>query len=287
MKIIKNTDYNYPKSLLNIKKPPSKLYVEGNDKLLNNTSLAIVGSRKCSEYGIKYAKEFAKTIADNNITIVSGLASGIDSVAHFTATNTIGNTIAVVGCGLNYVYPEENKELFDEILKNNGCIISEYEPDTEVNMSNFPKRNRIISGLSKGVLVIEAGYRSGSTITARYGFEQNKKVFCLPRNIGEKNGIGSNELIKKGAILVTSPEDILEEFGIANTHKEEYAEKEENRKIKKEYKTIFDLILYTPTNIQYISKKSGLKISEVNEKLTILELEGQIKSLPGNNYVRI
>ena len=239
MKIIKNTDNNYPKRLLEIKNPPPKLYVEGNDKILNNTSLAIVGSRKCTEYGIKYTKEFTKTLVEYNLTIISGLANGIDTIAHQETIECKGKTIAVLGCGFNNIYPEENKELYENILKNDGCVISEYEPNKKVDMRNFPKRNRIISALSIGVLVIEAGYRSGSTITGRYGFEQNKKVFCLPRDIDITNGIGTNELIQKGAILVTKPEEILEELQIANFSKEEnYIEESKNNKIKKEYKEI-------------------------------------------------
>lgn len=168
MNILKITDTKYPKRLLDIKNPPKQLYVKGNVELLNNDSLAIVGSRKCTSYGIKYAKEFASKISKNNITIVSGLAIGIDAVAHDFSKNFKGKTIAVVGCGLDKIYPEENTELFKQILENEGCIISEYPPDEEVNMKNFPKRNRIISGISKGILVVEATFRSGSTITARY-----------------------------------------------------------------------------------------------------------------------
>lgn len=167
MKIIKITDSKYPKRLLEIKNPPKQLYVKGNDELLNNDSLAIVGSRKCTSYGIKYTKEFASEISKNNITIISGLALGIDTVAHEFSKDFKGKTIAVVGCGLDKIYPEENKELFKQILENDGCIISEYPPGTEINTKNFPRRNRIISGISMGVLVIEAACKSGSTITAR------------------------------------------------------------------------------------------------------------------------
>ena len=220
MKIIEKEDENYPKQLLKIKQPPEKLYILGDEKLLQNLSLAIVGSRSCSEYGIKHTKEFAKEIAEAGITVISGLALGIDTVAHEVAQNCKGKTIAVVGCGFDYIYPEENKELFCSILTNGGCIISEYEPNEPIDMRNFPKRNRIISGLSDGVLVVEAGYKSGSGITGRLALEQNKKVFCLPRNIGESKGIGTNELIQKGAKLVIKPQDILQEFGVKNKEQE-------------------------------------------------------------------
>lgn len=298
MKIIDITNSEYPKQLLKIKNPPNKLYVEGNEKLLNNISIAIVGSRNCSEYGVEQAKRFSKIIASNNITVISGLAIGIDTVAHETAKQYNGNTIAVLGSGLKKIFPEENKKLFKDILESNGCIISEYDPNEDVNMENFPKRNRIISGISTGVLVIEAAFRSGSTITAKYGFEQDKKVFCIPRDIGVSNGVGSNNLIKKGAILVTNPEEILNELNIKYEtnnikleSKEIIEQNEEYRKveveIEKEYEDIDKLISYTPQNIQQISIKSGLEISDINQKLTILELKGLIKSLPGNNYVRV
>lgn len=298
MKIIDITDSEYPKQLLKIKNPPNKLYVEGNKKLLNNISIAIVGSRNCSEYGVEQTKRFSKIIASNNITVISGLAIGIDTVAHETAKQYNGNTIAVLGSGLKKIFPEENKKLFKDILESNGCIISEYDPNEDVNMENFPKRNRIISGISTGVLVIEAAFRSGSTITAKYGFEQDKKVFCIPRDIGVSNGVGSNNLIKKGAILVTNPEEILNELNIKYEtsnikleSKEIIEQNEEYRKveveIEKEYEDIDKLISYTPQNIQQISIKSGLEISDINQKLTILELKGLIKSLPGNNYVRV
>jgi len=185
------------------------------------------------------------------------------------------------------MYPKENEKLFQEILKKGGCIISEYPPDEKINMKNFPKRNRIISGISNGVLVIEAGYRSGSTITGKYGLEQEKNVFCLPRDIGVSKGIGTNELIKNGAKLVTSPQDILKEFGIECTKKKNIIEtKIEMIKIPNEYQNIYQIITYTPQNIQNLARKSGLKIAEITQKLIMMELQGYIKSMPGNYYIR-
>lgn len=289
MKIIKITDCEYPKRLLDIKNPPKELYVEGDEKLLNNKSIAIVGSRNCTEYGVKYTRKFAKELAEDNITIISGLAIGIDSIAHENAKDCKGKTIAVLGSGLKHIYPEENKELFKDILKNGGCVISEYDPEVEVNMKNFPKRNRIISGIAEGILVIEAGYRSGSTITGKYGLEQNKKVFCLPRDIGISKGLGTNELIQKGAKLVMSTNDILQELEIGNIKKEKEvipeAEKEIN--VGEEYQEIYNLLSFTPKDIQYLSVKSGLEISQINQKITMLELQGYIKSLPGNQYIKM
>ncbi len=288
MEVIEKGDKSYPKGLLNESKPPKKLYLEGNIDLLNKDSLAIVGSRKCTEYGVKYAKEFAKEISQKDIAIISGFATGIDSVAHEVASRYKGNTIAVMGAGFNNIYPEENKELLKQLLKNGGLIISEYPPEKEVDMKNFPKRNRIISGLAKGVLVIEAGHRSGSTITARNALKQDKTVFCLPRNIGESKGVGTNELIKQGAILVTSPDDILREFNIISRKERFNTLKEEQVvKIKEEYLGLYNFITYIPINIEILVKKTGISISEINQKLTLMELEGYIKSMPGNNYVRL
>lgn len=286
IKIIDKYCSDYPKNLKNISNSPDKLYVIGNEKLLNNRSIAIVGSRKCSEYGVKYAKKFAKEISKEGITVVSGLALGIDSVAHEFSKGEEGKTIAVVGCGLNHIYPEENKELFFSILKSDGCIVSEYEPDSEIDMKNFPKRNRIISGISDGVLVVEASYKSGSSITGRLGLQQNKKVFCIPRGLEDSKGKGTNDLIQKGAKLVTSASDIFMEYENWNINYE--IEKEPNISIKKEakkhvpneYMHIYQLISYTPQNIQYFAVKSGMKIAEVTQKLIMLELQGYIKSMP-------
>lgn len=286
IKIIDKNCSDYPKNLKSISNSPDKLYVIGNEKLLNNRSIAIVGSRKCSEYGVKYAKKFAKEISNEGITVVSGLALGIDSVAHEFSKGEKGKTIAVVGCGLNHIYPEENKELFFSILKNDGCIVSEYEPDAEIDMKNFPKRNRIISGISDGVLVVEASYKSGSTITGRIGLQQNKKVFCIPRGLEDSKGKGTNDLIQKGAKLVTSAYDIFMEYENWNINYE--IEKETNISINKEakkhvpneYMHIYQLISYTPQNIQYFAVKSGMKIAEVTQKLIMLELQGYIKSMP-------
>lgn len=187
----------YPRKLLKLKSPPLNLYVEGNFELLNKEIIAIVGSRNCSEYGWKQAKKFSTALSQNGICIISGLAIGIDSISHISAMNNAGKTIAVLGAGFNNIYPKENKELFNKILENNGCVISEYPPEEKVNTKNFPRRNEIISALAFGVLVIEAGYRSGSTITANFAFKQGKKVFAIPSNIDSKLGIGTNSLIQK------------------------------------------------------------------------------------------
>lgn len=290
MKKVKIGDEDYPKKFLQLKKPPKTIWVEGDTSLLEKLALAIVGSRKSTLYGEKIAKLFATQISKQGITIVSGLALGIDTVAHIYSKNSLGNTIAVIGSGLNQIYPEENRELAKEIIDGGGCLLSEYEPDEKVNMKNFPKRNRLICALSEGIFVVEADYRSGSKLTGNLGLKYGKKVFCMPRNIGELRGWGTNLLIQEGAKLVLSPGDILEEYGIKYDKKEELEqiyEKKKKIKIKPEYKDLYNLITEKPIEINELAKRSKLDISELNQKITMMEIEGYIESLPGNEYKRV
>ena len=284
IKIIKIKDVNYPEHLLKIKKPPEQLYVLGNETLLNKQSIAIIGSRDCTEYGYEQAKKFAKELARENICIVSGMAIGIDSAAHIGAKSELGKTIAVLGSGFNHIFPKENEELFHEIIEEGGCIISEYEPDTEPNSKRFPIRNRIISGLSNGVLVVEAKDRSGSGITARLAKEQNKKVYCIPSNIDSKNGVGTGRLIQEGAKLVLSPQDILIEFGISI--EENKSTEEKNINVDKQYKAVYETLTQIPMNVNEICKRTGKNIIEVNTTLTMLELQGIIKQVGVNEFVK-
>jgi len=202
-------DEEYPVNLKQIYDPPIAIYIKGNKSILNKTSIAIVGSRICSNYGANIAHKFAYDLSKNNIIIVSGLAKGIDSNAHKGTLSANKSTIAVVGCGLDIIYPNENKELFFNIIKNNGAIVSEYIVGIKPEKENFPARNRIISGLSEGVLIIEAREKSGALITADFALEQGKEVYAVPGNINSYNSQGTNELIKQGAKLVTSVEDML------------------------------------------------------------------------------
>lgn len=317
---IEETDNLYPKQLLKIKKHPPKLYVTGNPEILNNKCIAIVGTRDSTEYGKYYAKEFAKEISRLGITVVSGLAIGIDSVCHQSSMSELGKTIAVIGSGLNNIYPEENIELAKQIIENGGAIISEYPPDVEADVSKFPIRNRIIAGLSKGVLVIEAKFRSGSSNTATHAFMQDKKVFCIPGRLGEKTGVGTNNLIKKGAYLVTNVNEILKELQedlyITNkierfkenftkyidcktknfndkrvketkvNCKQEASVKEKRENIDAKYQPIYNLLEKKPMDKNEISRILDINISDLNTKLTMMEIEGYIESMPGN-YIKI
>ena len=203
---------NYPQKLKLIENPPLILYALGNIKLIQKRNIAIVGSRKCSKSGMTIAKAFSYLLAKNDFVITSGLAEGIDASAHIGCMMANGNTIAVVGTGLDIIYPKENKELFNSILQNKGLIISEFPIGTKPEKFNFPKRNRIISALSDGILVVEAAKRSGALITVDFGLEQGKNIYAIPGNILNSASQGTNELIKDGAKMVTDIWDILEDF---------------------------------------------------------------------------
>lgn len=234
--IIHIYEENYPQILKEIYDPPISLYIKGNKKILNNKNIGIVGCRECTDYGKKSAKYFAYNLAKENINIVSGLAKGVDSYAHLGCLSTYkknqncgkiysncgennyncgkqnsncGKTIAVVGNGLDMVYPKENIEIANEIMKSGGAIISEYPCGTKPDKMNFPARNRIISGISSGIIVVEAKEKSGTLITVDFALEQGRDVFVVPGNINSINSVGTNELIKQGAKTVTVYTDIL------------------------------------------------------------------------------
>ena len=289
----------YPKQLLKLKRPPKILYAVGNIDLLQQKSIAVVGSRKCTKYGIGQTKKFAGVLSKTGITIISGLAEGIDTVAHEYSMKNEGKTIAVLASGFNHIFPEANKELFNQIIKNNSCIISEYPPNTNVNMKNFPIRNRIIAALSTGVLVIEAKYRSGSTITGRDALMLENPVFCIPNKIGEINGVGTNNLIKSGANLVTDVNDILSKIGEEILDKDKIKEinklidsqedqisKENNIykpiNIDKQYMEIYECLIEKPLNIEELTRITNKSIVELNQKITIMEIEGLIETCPGS-----
>lgn len=287
IKIIKKDDKDYPNKLLKIKDAPDQLYVLGDVSLLNKKSLAIIGSRDCTEYGYRQAIRFSKEVAQQDICIVSGMAIGIDSAAHIGAKSECGKTVAVLGGGFNNIFPKENEELFYEILEEGGCIISEYPPDAEADSENFPRRNRIVSGLSEGVLVVEARYRSGTSITARFAKQQGKKIFCIPSNVDSTTGYGTGTLIKEGAKLVLSPQDILDEFGINSDSEDILEEEKQDIEIDEEYKAVYDVLSKIPINTNEICKRVNKSIGEVNVILTMLELQGVIKQVGVNEFIRV
>jgi len=216
------------------------------------------------------------------ITIVSGMARGIDSQAHIGAIEARGKTIAVLGSGFNHIFP--SKKVYKQILKNGGAVITEYEENVKVFSQGFRDRNRIVAGLSVGTLVIEAKEKSGTGITAEYVRKYGRELFCIPHLIGDKSGVGTNRLLKKGAKLVTSVEDLTKYFN--NVKVIEKQEPEMQIEIPEEYKKIYEAISTNPINADEIAKKVKKSISEVNTILTMLELEGFIESTPGNHFKR-
>lgn len=205
-------DKDYPKRLSKIYNPPKKLYVLGNEEILNNFAIGIVGTRNASQYGKEITKSLAYGLAKRGIVIVSGMARGIDTSAHIGAILAKGKTIAVLGGGFNHIYPKENIGLFNKIIDSGGAVVTEYAEEILPIATNFPKRNRIISGLSQGIVVTEAGENSGSLITADLALNEGRDVFAVPGNVLSKTSKGTNNLIKQGAKLVENIFDILEEY---------------------------------------------------------------------------
>lgn len=238
-----------------------------------------MGSRDCTQYGKKYAFDFAKELSKNNICVVSGLAMGIDAEAHLGALSQKGSTIAVIGSGFEHIFPEEHTNLYNQIIRCGGCIVSEYEPSRKADLTTFPQRNRIISGLAMGTLVVEAGYRSGSSITAKYTIEAQKPLFCIPSNIDSKQGVGTNRLLKQGAILITSPEDILDFYILPE-------EQEKEIEMPEQYQKIYRYLQYEPININEISRKADINMQELNSILSLMEIDGYVKSMPGNSICK-
>lgn len=284
---IKHNDF--PEKLKNIKKSPQKLYTIGNIELLYEDSFAIVGTRKPTEYGVRISKEFANEFALRNIPIVSGMAEGIDEISHKIAIENQSGTIAVLGSGFyEFLNNKEKYKIFYEIIENGGLVISEYDLTVEKRKENFPNRNRIIAGLSEGVLVIEAGFRSGSSITARYAKEYGKRVFAVPGRIGDKMSVGTNNLIKKGAILSTSAEELLTNYPqFANKKRKTIHKKskiKENIKIKEEWKEIIDILEDKILSIEELQFKTGKSIRELMKDLSEMEIYGIIKQEIGTGY---
>lgn len=283
IKVIKIGDKGYPESLLELKDPPKQLYVLGDETLLNKKSIAIIGSRDCTEYGYRQAIRFAKELSQNNICVVSGMAIGIDSAAHIGAKDEQGKTIAVLGSGFNHIFPEENKELFKNILERGGCIISEYGPDIEYKSDYFPERNRIVSALSSGLLVVEARHRSGTSITAKHAKKLGKNIYCIPTNLEETTGVGTGRLIQNGAKLVLKPEDILVDLGF-NIEEEELNDIE--IEVEEQYKPVYEVLTKIPMNVNDIVKKSRKSMIEVNSALTMLELQDLVKQTGIGEFIK-
>jgi DNA processing protein len=281
IKEISIEDKNYPKLLKKIKDPPKILYYLGEIRSKENC-FAIVGTRRFSPYGKQVALEIAGDLAEAGLTIVSGLAPGIDTFAHSACIERKKRTIAILGTGLDEksIYPKSNLKLAKKILEFEGCLISEYPPGTSGAKFTFPQRNRIISGLSLGVLVIEAPEKSGALITAEYAFSQKRKVFAIPGSIYSKTSKGCHYLIKKGAKLVENANDILMELGIRELKIEEKEIKGETEEENLILEALKEEVLY----IDKIIEKTKLPAKKVASTLAILEIKGKVRNLGGNTF---
>jgi DNA processing protein len=283
IKILFLKDPAFPEDLKLIPYPPLFLYVKG--ELNDLTKFAVVGSRKPSPYGKEVARYFAEILSKAGLCLVSGLARGIDTIVHRVCVEKGHATIAVLGSGLDVIYPAENKDLFKRIVETGGAIISEFPLGTKPKRENFPRRNRIISGLSKGILVIEAGERSGTLITARWAQEQGKEVFSIPGNIFSEQSKGTNFLLKEGAIPVTHPLEILHYLGLDS--EKTLSEEKPDIEITEEEKTILEILSLGPTHFEELAEKTKLSPPLLLQILTELEFKNLIKSLPGKYFQKI
>jgi len=275
------TDKNYPKLLKEIFDPPKELYIWGELKAEEKYPLAVVGTRKISSYGKQVAAPLVKNLAKAGLTIVSGLALGIDGLAHQAALDVGGRTIAVLGSSLDIIYPALHKKLAENIANSGGAVISEYPPGTRPAKYTFPARNRIVAGLSLGVLVIEAPEKSGALITARFALDQGREVFAVPGSIYNPNSIGCNKLIKMGAKPVTKAEDIFETFNLEFSTEP----KKEIKPETPEEEILLKFLSHEPVHIDELIKLSKLSPSAANSTLTIMEIDNKVKNLGNNNYI--
>ena len=285
LKIITFEDANYPDNLKNIPGAPIVLYVKGDIKREDNLAVGIVGSRQATFYGLSAAARFAAELTAAGFTIVSGLARGIDTCAHRAALGAGGRTLAVIGSGLNNIYPPENREFTEEISRS-GAVISEFPLNEKPLKENFPRRNRIISGLSLGLLVAEAAKNSGALITADFALEQGREVFAFPGKIDSVSSSGTNELIKQGAKLVTQVTDILEELAPALTPSPKegtgvklgLSDEKENR--------LYELITPQAIPLDELIERTNMNVSEISGALLSLQVRKLIKQLPGKQFAR-
>lgn len=281
--VVTLADADYPRALLEVPDPPPLLYVKGQRQRLNQPALAIVGSRNATPQGLSNAESFAHHLSDQGLCIISGLALGIDGAAHRGGLQGQGSSIAVVGTGLDIVYPARHRELAHELAQE-GALVSEFPLGTPSKAQNFPRRNRLISGLSRGCLVVEAALQSGSLITARLAAEQGREVFAIPGSIHSPLAKGCHYLIKQGAKLVESAQDILDELGYPAVAAS--AGPADNLSLDKDEMLLLQCLGFDPSGIDALVSCSGLTSDSVCAILLTMELAGYVTSLPGGLYQR-
>lgn len=276
--VVTLADADYPRQLLQIPDPPILLYGRGSLPMLASPALAVVGSRNATRQGLENAELFARAFSDAGFTIVSGLALGIDAAAHRGGLDGRSSSIAVLGCGADVVYPKRNDPLYAQIVRQ-GAIVSEFPLGTPPLPANFPRRNRLISGLARGCLVVEAALSSGSLVTARLAAEQGREVFAVPGSIHSPLAKGCHALIKQGAKLVESAVDVLEELGMSAVSGTEHNTSSSEEKLLQH-------MGYDPCSVDTLARRSGLTAESISAMLLALELDGKIMSLPGGLYQR-
>lgn len=283
-KLIAYGEEGYPENLINIYDPPPLLYVRGELREEDSFAVAVVGTRRATPYGREACERIVEQLVEHGFTVVSGLARGIDSVAHRTALRCGGRTIAVLGSGFNHIYPRENAGLAEEIAEK-GALITEFPTITPPMDLNFPRRNRIISGLSLATVVVEAGERSGALITADFALEQGREVLAVPGSIFSPASKGTHKLIKEGAALMEDIDDLLCALNL-KVEEERPREEEKLPELDEEERKVLEAVFYTPTHIDDIVAQTGMPASKVSSVLLMLELKGLIAQQPGKTFVR-
>jgi DNA processing protein len=277
-------DENYPRRLKEIDQSPPVLFVRGELCTADEWAVAVVGTRRISSYGRQVAEQVGAFLAHNGVTVVSGLARGVDSAAHQAAMNAGGRTLAVLGCGVDRIYPPENRRLAQQIIES-GAIISDYPLGTQPESYNFPPRNRIISGLSIAVVIVEAGESSGAVITSTFAAEQGREVFAVPGNIYAPQSKGTNKLIQQGAHPLLQPEDLLEALNLTLATEQQAA-----RTVLPADATeakLFEVLTHEPTHVDEICAITDLPVSQVSASLTLMELKGLVRQVGNMHYVAI
>ena len=282
--ILIQQDENYPKRLCEIDQPPPVLFMQGEISADDEWSVAVVGTRRVSAYGRQVAEDIAGSLARNGLTIISGLARGVDSIAHQAALHAGGRTIAVLGSGLDRIYPPENRQLAEQI-KANGALISEFSPNTPPEASNFPQRNRLISGLSLAVVVVEAGERSGALITASFAADQGREVFSVPGNITSPGSKGTNRLIQNGAHPLLSAEQVLEtlELSMVAEHRSARVALPGDALEAQ----LFETLGSEPLHIDEITNRTEIPVEKVTATLALMELKGMVRQVGGMQYIAL
>jgi DNA processing protein len=284
IRILTWDDAEYPAHLKEIDQPPPVLYLRGEFTAEDGWAVGIVGTRAVTPYGRQVTEELASVLAHNGVTVVSGLARGVDAIAHSAAIKAGGRTLAVLGSGVDKIYPPENRQMAEKIMSQ-GAVLSDYAPGTPPEATNFPPRNRIISGLSMAVVIVEAGDTSGALITAEFALEQGREVFAVPGNIYAPQSKGPNRLLNNGARMLLKPQDVLEALDLTRN-----VERREIRKVMPADSTeasLLEILGAEPVHVDEIRGQTGLPIEKVSAALTMMELKGMVRQVGGMNYVAV